>query len=136
MAKDIKKNCVFCKVANGGAITPIRFEDKDIIAVDNTNPEAPVHVVVMTKKHISSLAEAKDKNKELLGKVLLVCRDVAKKMNIDEMGYRVVTNIGKWGGQSIPHLHFHVLGGVPLSEKVGLSIEEEIPEPRTKIAKK
>ena len=120
-------DCIFCGVANGGAITPIRYEDEDIIAVDNVYPEAPIHVVIITKKHISSLAEAKASDQQLLGKALMICKQVAKEMNIDKNGYRVVTNIGKWGGQSISHLHFHVLGGVPLSEKVGLSVEQEEP---------
>lgn len=126
MSKSV--DCIFCGVANGGAITPVRFEDEDIIAVDNTDPEAPIHIVVIIKKHIASLAEAQTSDQQLLGKALLICKQVAKEMNIDKNGYRVVTNIGKWGGQGIPHLHFHVLGGVPLSEKVGLAVEQEEPQ--------
>lgn len=122
-----QEECIFCGVVNGGAITPIRYEDEDIIAVDNIQPEAPIHVVVITKKHIASLAEAQIADQQLLGKALMICKQVAKEMNIDQNGYRVVTNIGKWGGQAIPHLHFHVLGGAPLSEKVGLSVEMEKP---------
>ena len=118
-------NCMFCGVAHGGAITPIRYEDDDIIAVDNLHPEAPVHVVVITKKHIPSLASLEDSDKALAGKVLLVCKKIAADMHIAENGYRAVTNIGKWGGQLIPHLHFHVLGGAPLPEQVGLAVEAE-----------
>ncbi|MFH1088484.1 MAG: HIT domain-containing protein [Patescibacteria group bacterium] len=129
-------DCIFCKVANGGAITPIRFEDEDIIAVDNTDPEAPIHVVVIVKKHIASLANVQFEDQQLLGKALLICKQVAQEMNIDKNGYRVVTNIGKWGGQGIPHLHFHVLGGVPLSEKVGLFVEQAKPSIQAKTAGK
>ena len=128
---DDKNNCVFCGVASGGAITPIRYEDDDVIAVDNLHPDAPVHVVVITKKHIPSLDHLEKSDQDLAGKILLVCKKVAADMHIAENGYRVVTNIGKWGGQFIPHLHFHVLGGAPLSEQVGLAVEsEEVPAPR------
>ncbi|MFA5967566.1 MAG: HIT domain-containing protein [Patescibacteria group bacterium] len=131
MSED-QNNCVFCKVAQGGAITPIRYEDDDIIVVDNLHPDAPIHMVVITKRHIISLAHLEELDRDLAGKILLVCKKVAADMHIAENGYRVVTNIGKWGGQAIPHLHFHVLGGVPLSEKVGLAVAEEEPHIQAK----
>ena len=127
---DEPNNCVFCKIVAGGAITPVRYEDDDIIAVDNLYPDAPVHVIVITKKHLVSLDSLEEADRDLAGKVLLVCKKVAADMHIAENGYRVVTNVGKWGGQAIPHLHFHVLGGAPLSERVGLAVaEEEVPVP-------
>ena len=130
-----QKDCVFCGVAQGGAITPIRYEDDEIIAVDNLHPDAPIHVVVITKKHITSLAHLEESDRDLAGKALLICKKIAVDMNIAENGYRVVTNIGKWGGQAIPHFHFHVLGGVPLSEQVGLAVEtEETPVKQIKTA--
>lgn len=135
MMTDLMTNpdCIFCQVAAGGAITPIRYEDADIIAVDNLHPDAPVHVVVITKKHITNLAHLEESDRDLAGKVLFVCKKIAADMHLAENGYRVVTNIGKWGGQAIPHLHFHVLGGVPLSERVGLAAEtEEIPTEQVK----
>lgn len=119
-------NCVFCKVAKGGAITPIRYEDEDLIAVDDLHPDAPIHVVVITKRHIQSLAQFEQSDQALAGKILLVCKQIAKEMNIEGSGYRVVINVGKWGGQVIPHWHCHILGGAPLPTRMGLSVGAEV----------
>lgn len=119
-------NCIFCKVAAGGAITPIRYEDEDLIAVDDLHPDAPIHVVVITKKHIPTLAEVTVDDQALMGKLVMVCKQIATEMNIADNGYRVVINVGKWGGQIIPHLHFHILGGAPLASKIGLAAEADV----------
>lgn len=121
-----KKDCIFCQIASGELPANIRYEDKDILAFDDINPNAPIHVLIISKKHIPSLSEITKKNEKLLGKMLYQAKLLAKKLNISDSGYRVVINTGKWGGQLVQHLHFHLLGGAPLSEKVGVYTEVEI----------
>lgn len=119
MSKDkylSSKDCIFCQIISGKLPANLKYEDEDIIAVDDINPMAPIHVQVITKKHIESLDKVTKKEEKLVGKALYVCKILAKELGIAENGYRVVTNVGKWGGQFIPHLHFHLVGGAPLTQ--------------------
>ena len=102
-------DCVFCKIAGGEIPTDKIYEDEDIIAFNDLDPQAPIHFLVIPKKHITSLATLDEADSLLIGKIMLVIQKLAKENNLE--GYRVVTNIGEEGGQSVPHLHFHVLGG-------------------------
>ena len=102
-------DCVFCKIAGGEIPTEKIYEDEDIIAFNDLDPQAPIHFLVIPKKHITSLATLDEADSLLIGKIMLVIQKLAKDNNLE--GYRVVTNIGEEGGQSVPHLHFHVLGG-------------------------
>ena len=102
-------DCVFCKIAGGEIPTEKIYEDEDIIAFNDLDPQAPIHFLVIPKKHITSLATLDEADSLLIGKIMLVIKKLAKENNLE--GYRVVTNIGEEGGQSVPHLHFHVLGG-------------------------
>ena len=102
-------DCVFCKIAGGKIPTEKIYEDEDIIAFNDLDPQAPIHFLVIPKKHITSLATLDEADSLLIGKIMLVIQKLAKENNLE--GYRVVTNIGEEGGQSVPHLHFHVLGG-------------------------
>ena len=102
-------DCVFCKIAGGEIPTEKIYEDEDIIAFNDLDPQAPIHFLVIPKKHITSLATLDEADSLLIGKIMLVIQKLAKENNLE--GYRVVTNIGEEGGQSVPHLHFHVLGG-------------------------
>ena len=102
-------DCVFCKIAGGEIPTEKSYEDEDIIAFNDLDPQAPIHFLVIPKKHITSLATLDEADSLLIGKIMLVIQKLAKDNNLE--GYRVVTNIGEEGGQSVPHLHFHVLGG-------------------------
>ncbi len=109
------KNCIFCQIISGILPTSLRYEDDDIMAFDDINPMAPIHVQVITKKHIESLDKMVKKDDKLVGKALYICKTLAKELGIAENGYRVVTNVGKWGGQFVPHIHFHLIGGAPLT---------------------
>lgn len=121
------KDCVFCQIVAGKLASPcIRYEDKDIMALDDINPIAPIHVQVITKKHIESLDQITKKDEKLMGKALYVCKVLAQELGIAKNGYRVVTNIGKWGAQVIPHIHFHLIGGVPLTEDFAMYTEAKI----------
>lgn len=102
-------DCVFCKIAAGEIPTEKIYEDEDIIAFNDLDPQAPIHFLVIPKKHITSLESVEESDSKLLGKIMLAIQKLAKDNNLE--GYRVVTNIGEDGGQTVPHLHFHVLGG-------------------------
>jgi histidine triad (HIT) family protein len=102
-------DCVFCKVVAGEAPSTKVYESTEILAFRNIKPEAPVHIVVIPKKHISSLAEVTEEDKELLGKLQLVIAEIAKQEGV-EKSYTSNTNVGTKAGQSIFHLHYHLKG--------------------------
>ncbi len=100
---------IFEKIAAREIPSKIIWEDEEAIAFHDVNPQAPVHVLIVPKRVIPRLAEASDKDQALLGKLLLTARDIAKKLDLTS-GYRVVINNGPDAGESVPHLHVHVLG--------------------------
>ena len=102
-------DCVFCKIVDKDIPSDTIYEDDQIIAFNDLDPQAPIHFLVIPKKHITSLATLDESDSDLVAKIMLVIQKLAKENNLE--GYRVVTNIGEDGGQSVPHLHFHVLGG-------------------------
>ena len=104
-------DCIFCKIANKEIPSSIVYEDDDVIAFNDLNPEAPVHVLVIPKKHIVNLSDAKPEDQQLLGKLMLTIQKLAAEQGGAESGYRVVTNCGEQGGQTVMHMHFHLLGG-------------------------
>ena len=101
---------IFEKIIAREIPAEIIWEDDDAIAFHDVNPQAPVHVLIVPKKIIPRLAEAKDGDKQILGKLLLVAGQLAKKLGVDQSGYRVVVNSGPDAGESVPHLHVHLLG--------------------------
>jgi histidine triad (HIT) family protein len=125
-----KRDCIFCKIVTDQLPVGKRFEDKDMIAFDDIHPHAPIHVLVVPKKHIVSLADITSKDKELMGKVIYRCKELARKLNIEGSGYRVTVNVGKWGGQVVPHLHFHLLGGAPLTDSLDIFTEAAVSPER------
>lgn len=104
-------DCVFCGIAEGRIPSDVIREDERTVAFRDTNPQAPVHVLVIPRKHVSSLDEADQEDGALLGGLLLAARDVARSEGIAESGYRTVINTGDEGGQTVRHIHVHVLGG-------------------------
>jgi histidine triad (HIT) family protein len=103
--------CLFCKIATKQIPSKVQFEDDDLLAFHDINPTAPTHVLVIPKQHIVSLADGKAEHEALLGKLMLAAARVAEETGIVKSGYRVVTNIGPDAGQSVFHLHIHVIGG-------------------------
>ena len=101
-------DCVFCRIIAGAIPSKPLFEDEDCIAIHDISPMAPLHILIIPKAHIASLDELEDG--EIAAACLNACKKAAAMLNLDS-GYRVVTNIGSHGGQSVAHLHFHVLGG-------------------------
>jgi len=106
---------IFSKIIRKEIPAKIVYEDALSLVFEDIHPQAPVHLLVIPKKPIRSLAEASAEDKELLGHLQLVIAQVAHQSGLGQAGYRVVTNIGSDGGQSVPHLHYHILGGRPMA---------------------
>lgn len=104
-------DCLFCKIVTGEIPAALVYQDDKIIAINDINPAAPVHVLLIPREHIASLDDINEKHSELLGHIQLTAAKLAKELNISEQGYRLVNNCGIWGGQTVLHLHFHLLGG-------------------------
>ncbi len=104
-------DCLFCSIAEKKIPSTILFEDKDFLAFKDINPEAPVHILLIPKKHISSLDEVKEEDLDILSGIYSIIQKIAMEQGISKKGYRVITNVGEEGGQTVNHLHFHILGG-------------------------
>ncbi len=105
------EDCLFCKTAAGEIESEIVHEDEHCIAFNDTNPQAPVHFLIIPKKHIGSVAEITEADEGILGHMLKTIAILANDKGLNDKGYRVVSNVGKDGQQTIHHLHFHVIGG-------------------------
>lgn len=103
-------DCVFCKIAKGEIPSKKAYEDDRVLAFYDLDPQAPVHILIIPKEHISSAAEITSENSGIVAHIFEVAAKLAEENQLTE-GFRVVTNVGKDGGQSVPHLHFHLLGG-------------------------
>lgn len=103
-------DCIFCKIAAGEIPSTKVYEDDLCLAFRDLNPQAPTHILVIPKDHIGSVAEIDETNEAVVGHIFSVIAKVAKEEGLPE-GYRVVSNIGEQAGQTVPHLHFHILGG-------------------------
>lgn len=112
------ENCLFCKIIAGEIPSGKVYEDEDVFAFRDIQPQAPVHVLVVPKRHIASLAACDEAEDRLLAACLRACKKVAETEGIAQSGYRVISNIGKDGCQSVKHLHFHVLGGRKLTDNM------------------
>lgn len=111
-------NCLFCKIIKGDIPSQKVYEDEHAYAFKDIHPQAPVHVLVVSKTHVKDVLEGAALENSELAALIRACGEVAKLMGIDKNGFRVVTNCGHDGCQSIPHLHFHVLGGQHLTENM------------------
>lgn len=111
-------DCVFCKIINGEIPSNKVYEDDKILAFRDISPMAPTHILVIPKRHIASMAEIQPEDSELIGHIFAKIADIAREENISD-GFRVVSNCGKTAGQTVFHLHFHVIGGRGLSLTLG-----------------
>jgi len=109
-------DCIFCQIVAGKIPGDILYQDEEVIAFPDINPAAPTHVLIVTRKHIPSLTQLTDEEMPLIGHMVKVANQLAKEQGIAESGYRVVINCGRDGGQVVPHLHMHLLGGRRLSD--------------------
>lgn len=103
--------CFFCKIANGEMETDKVFEDDQVVAFRDINPQAPTHVLIIPKKHISTLNDLEEDDNELVGQLFMSAKNIAKELGFSEDGYRTVFNCNGHGGQSVYHIHLHLLGG-------------------------
>lgn len=105
------EGCIFCKIVNGEIPAQKVYEDDDVLAFDDISPQAPVHVLVIPKRHVATLNDIEAGDQELMGKIDLVAIKVAKQKGLEDTGYRLVTNCLEDAGQAVFHIHTHVLGG-------------------------
>ncbi len=112
-------DCVFCKIVAGEVPSHILYQDEEVIAFRDINPLAPTHLLIIPRKHISSLVKLSEAESSLIGNMVNTANQLAKKEGVAESGYRLVINCGAQGGQLVPHLHMHLLGGRQLSNALG-----------------
>ena len=112
-------DCIFCKIVAGEIPSSKVYEDDFVFGFEDLHPQAPTHVLFVPKRHISSTAAATPNDVELMGKVLLAAATVARERGLDESGYRLLTNHGRDAGQTVFHLHVHLLGGKPIGPLAG-----------------
>lgn len=107
--------CLFCNIVDRTIPSTIVHEDERVLAFQDIHPQAPVHILVIPKRHVQSVQELESHDLPLLGQLMQACVKLAKQKGISESGYRIVTNSGPHAGQTVFHLHFHLLGGRPMS---------------------
>ena len=103
--------CLFCRIVAGEIPSTLVAEDETVIAFRDIAPRSPTHVLVVPREHIPSAADLTDADASTVGRIFAMAADIARSEGIAEGGYRIVTNVGTWGGQSVDHLHFHLMGG-------------------------
>lgn len=111
-------DCIFCQIVAGKIPSEILYQDERVIAFPDIHPQTPVHILIIPKKHIASLADLPEAESAIIGHMANVANQMAKKKGVFEKGYRLVINCGKEGGQLVPHLHMHLLGGRQLPGKL------------------
>jgi histidine triad (HIT) family protein len=112
-------DCIFCKIIAGEIPGNFDYKDEEIVAFRDVNPVAPVHILIVPRKHIALLQDLEDSELPLIGRMVKVAKGLAVKEGIAEKGYRLTINNGKEGSQQVPHLHMHLLGGRQLSGRIG-----------------
>jgi len=112
---DESRSCVFCRISGGELPAQIVYETDQLIAFADLNPQAPTHILVIPRRHIGGVDALDPGDAEIAGQLLIAAAHVAERVGMGDTGYRVVTNVGEHGGQTVPHLHLHLLGGRPLS---------------------
>ena len=105
------EDCIFCKIVNKEVPSAILYEDGDVVVFPDINPSAPVHLLIVTREHIPSLLDLNEASAGIVAKMTLAANKMAKEQGVAQSGYRLVINCGPDGGQVVPHLHMHLLGG-------------------------
>jgi len=112
-------NCIFCKIAAGEIPGEILYQDEEVIAFRDIEPLAPIHLLIIPRRHIPSLTHLSDTDAPLIGHMVIIANQLARDEGIAGSGYRLVINCGEHGGQLVTHLHMHLLGGKRLSDSMG-----------------
>ena len=113
------EECIFCRIIAGEVPSDIVYQDEDFLAFRDISPQAPTHLLIIPKIHITSLDELTEEQQELSGRLIIIAENLAKKEGIAKRGYRLVINCGSDGGQAVPHLHLHLIGGRRLDDRLG-----------------
>ena len=112
------EDCLFCKIIKGEIATSKVYEDEYVYAFKDIEPVAPVDVLIVRKKHISSLNELWEGDEALLGRIFIAIKKIAKELGVESKGYRIINNCGKDAGQTVMHLHFHLIAETKMGEKL------------------
>ncbi len=112
------EDCIFCKIIKGEIPSTKVYEDDKVLAFKDINPAAPIHVLVIPKKHIENVLEIDEENKEIASDIFLAINKIARQLEIDKDGFRIINNCGKDAGQEVMHLHFHILAGGKMGPKI------------------
>lgn len=105
------ENCLFCRIIDGEIPSKRAYEDESVLAFYDIAPQAPIHILIIPKRHIDSAQALSEADTGLLGHIFEVARELAEKNGLDKSGYRLISNVGEDAGQSVKHLHFHLIGG-------------------------
>jgi len=111
--------CIFCRIVAGEIPADIVYQDKEFVAFRDIHPQAPTHILIIPKSHIASMTDLTGKHQALMGRLILLAKELAEKEGISTSGYRLSVSTGTDGGQLVPHLHFHLLGGRKLDDMLG-----------------
>ncbi len=112
------EDCIFCKIIKDEIPSEKVYEDDEILAFKDIKPSAPIHILVIPKKHISTLMEVNDENMYLMEKIMKAIQKIAKKQGVDKTGFRLIANCGPDSGQEVMHIHFHLLAGKKMGPKI------------------
>ena len=114
----MEENCLFCKIVKGEVPSTKVYEDENILAFNDINPATPIHILVIPKKHISSLIDLTEEDKDIVWNIHNSINKIAEQNNFKDDGFRVIVNCGKDAGQEVMHLHYHILAGTKMGEKI------------------
>ena len=106
-----REDCPFCRIEAKQASSQILYEDEQVLAFEDTRPQAPLHVLIIPRRHIATLLDVEEEDASLMGRLLLVANRIAREKKVDRSGFRLVVNCDRNGGQTVGHLHLHLLGG-------------------------
>ncbi len=112
------EDCIFCKIINGQVPSEKVYEDEEILAFKDIHPAAPIHVLIIPKKHIATLMDIEEEDSSLMGKIIQTAKLIAKQLGIEEKGFRLIANCGPDSGQEVMHIHFHLLAGRTMGPKI------------------
>ena len=113
------EECLFCRIISREIPSDVVYQDDEFLAFKDIHPQAPTHILVIPKVHFDSLVEISDQQEKLMGRLVIIAKKLAEKEGLAKNGYRLVLNCGAEGGQVVPHLHLHLIGGRKLNGKIG-----------------
>ncbi len=113
------EECLFCRIISREIPSDVVYQDDEFLAFKDIHPQAPTHILIIPKTHFDSLVEISDQQEKLMGRLVIIAKKLAEKEGLAKNGYRLVLNCGAEGGQVVPHLHLHLIGGRKLNGKIG-----------------